>query len=191
VCRLVFTHAFAEEAVLWPALRRALPDGDQLTVRVEREHQEITEVVADLEQSRAGTPERDALIDRAITLLRDDARDEEDDLFPRLQPALSSDELRRLGRQWGIARGVAPTRSHPVVSRRPPGNVLAALPLSVIDRARDLLDEGARRTTGPVAAGGRGANRVLTSVARAIEWLPPFRQGEDPSTRFGRSDREN
>lgn len=27
LCRLVFTHAFAEEAVLWPAARRALPDG--------------------------------------------------------------------------------------------------------------------------------------------------------------------
>jgi hypothetical protein len=184
VCRLVFTHAFAEEAVLWPVLRRALPDGDQLTVRVEREHQEITEVVADLEQSRPRTAEREALIDRAIALLREDVRDEEDELFPRLQTALSPNELRRLGRQWGILRRVAPTRSHPVVSRRPPGNVLAALPLSVVDRARDLLDEGARSTTGPVAAAGRGANRALAAVGHAIERLPPFRQGEDPSS-FG------
>ena len=39
VCRLVFTHAFAEEAILWPAIRRTLPDGEELTVEVEREHQ--------------------------------------------------------------------------------------------------------------------------------------------------------
>jgi hemerythrin superfamily protein len=35
ICRLVFTHAFAEEAVLWPALRRSLDDGEELTARVE------------------------------------------------------------------------------------------------------------------------------------------------------------
>src|SRR5688500_5207066 len=40
IYRLVFSHAFAEEAVLWPALRRALHDGEELTTRVEREHQE-------------------------------------------------------------------------------------------------------------------------------------------------------
>jgi hemerythrin superfamily protein len=52
ICRLVFPHAFAEEAVLWPALRRALPDGEEVTVHVEREHQEINEVVAALDRSR-------------------------------------------------------------------------------------------------------------------------------------------
>lgn len=33
--RLVFSHAFAEETVLWPVLRRVLPDGDALTLQVE------------------------------------------------------------------------------------------------------------------------------------------------------------
>jgi hypothetical protein len=49
ICRLVFSHAFAEEAVLWPALRRSLEAGEDMTARVEREHQEITELVAALE----------------------------------------------------------------------------------------------------------------------------------------------
>ena len=31
VARLVFTHAFAEESVLFPAARRVLPEGDPLT----------------------------------------------------------------------------------------------------------------------------------------------------------------
>ena len=33
MCRLVFPHAFAEEAVLWPAMRRAQPDGEARVVR--------------------------------------------------------------------------------------------------------------------------------------------------------------
>lgn len=32
--RLVFRHAYAEETVLWPAMRAVLPDGDPLALRV-------------------------------------------------------------------------------------------------------------------------------------------------------------
>lgn len=31
IYRLVFPHAFAEESVLWPVMRRSLPDGHELT----------------------------------------------------------------------------------------------------------------------------------------------------------------
>lgn len=37
--RLGFPHAFAEESVLWPVMRAVLPDGHELTLRVEQEHQ--------------------------------------------------------------------------------------------------------------------------------------------------------
>jgi iron-sulfur cluster repair protein YtfE (RIC family) len=47
--RLVFSHAFAEETVLWPVLRRTLSDGDALTLRVEKEHQEVNELATELE----------------------------------------------------------------------------------------------------------------------------------------------
>ena len=38
LARLVFTHGFAEEAVLFPAASRVLPDGDPLTLRIETDH---------------------------------------------------------------------------------------------------------------------------------------------------------
>ena len=31
LCRWVFPHAFAEESVLWPAIRRWVPEGEELT----------------------------------------------------------------------------------------------------------------------------------------------------------------
>jgi hemerythrin superfamily protein len=190
MCRLVFTHAFAEEAVLWPALRRALHDGEQLTLEVEREHQEINEVISAVDRSRPGDPGREELVERALTLLEEDVRDEEDELFPRLQTALGPRELQRLGRLWEIVRRTAPTRSHPVVARRPPGNVLAALPLSALDRTRDLLDHAARRGPGSIASGARAASGALAAVAGAVERLPPLQRGERPSTRSGRTELE-
>ncbi|MFE8969760.1 hemerythrin domain-containing protein [Streptomyces albogriseolus] len=51
VVQLVFSHAFAEETVLWPLLRRVAPDGEELTRQVEEEHQAISELVARIERS--------------------------------------------------------------------------------------------------------------------------------------------
>ena len=182
ICRLVFTHAFAEEAVLWPALRRTVEDGDELTARVEREHQEITELVAALEDTRSGDPDRAELIQRTVTMLRQDVRDEEDVLLPRLQEAVDPSTLRRLGVVWELVRRTAPTRSHPIVSRRPPGQTLPAVPLCVTDRLRDGIDYAVRRV--PVSARPVlvTASDGLGAVARRIEQLPPLRRGERPET---------
>jgi Hemerythrin HHE cation binding domain len=179
--RLVFPHAFAEEAVLWPVLRRVLPDGEELTIQVEKEHQEVNELVVSLEKTRGG-PERQRLLDRLVEVLREDVRDEEDQLLPRLQDAVDGPTLRRLGIAWEALRRTAPTRPHPVVARRPPGNALAALPLSLIDRSRDALDGVARSRDGQW---GRTASTVSGGLARLagrVERLQPMRRGERPVT---------
>ena len=183
IYRLVFPHAFAEESVLWPVMRRALPDGGELTLEVEREHQEVNELVQRLETMDDEDPERGAVLTRLTEVLREDVRDEEDVLFPRLQSVVSRRRLRVLGVLWEVVRRIAPTRAHPVVARRPPGNVIAALPLSAIDRLRDGTDfvltraEPTRIILGPVSS-------ALRDTSHAVERLPIMRQGEDPSTRF-------
>jgi hemerythrin superfamily protein len=180
--RLVFSHAFAEEAVLWPLLRRVLPDGEQLTLQVEQEHQEVNELVVALDEHRVDGPERQRLQARLVEVLREDVRDEEDELLPRLQDALDARELRRVGWQWEAVRRTAPTRPHPVVARRPPGNVAAALPLSVIDRTRDRVDMGARVAPQQVASTLRRTSQVLARVSHLVERTPVMRRGERAST---------
>ena len=187
LCRLVFPHAFAEEAVLFPAARKVLPAGDALSLDIEQEHQEINEVYAAVEASRHGDPGREALLERAFALLDADVREEEDELLPRLRAALDDHDLRRLGRSWELVRRTAPTRAHPAVSRRPPGQTLSALPLTVLDRSRDQLDRLARRAPAPVSTGSRAASRALGTVAGLVERLPPFTRGEDPSTHTPRT----
>jgi hypothetical protein len=180
--RLVFPHAFAEESVLWPVMRRALPDGSELTLEVEQEHQEVNELVKRLDALPADDPQRAALLDRLTAVLRDDVRDEEDVLFPRLQAVLSPRRLRSLGVGWEVVRRIAPTRAHPKVARRPPGNVLAALPLSVLDRSRDRVELLHHRTAGTTRAALGAVGAALGRVSSAVERLPVFRSGEDPST---------
>ncbi|RNG30747.1 hemerythrin domain-containing protein [Streptomyces botrytidirepellens] len=155
IVRLVFSHAFAEETVLWPVVRRSVADGEELTSRVEEEHQEINDLIAEVERLPQGDPVREEKIERAFSLIRQDIRDEEDVLLPRLQEATDSARLRRLGAVWEAARLTAPTHPHPVVPRRPPGNAVLGVPLSGYDRSRDLLG-------GPV---GRGARKLLALAA--------------------------
>lgn len=183
--RLVFPHAFAEEAVLWPVMRRVLPDGHELTLQVEQEHQEVNELVTALEDVPAGDPARAPLLERLTEVLREDVRDEEDELLPRLQAVLSPARLRGLGLAWEVVRRTAPTRAHPVVARRPPGNVVAALPLSVLDRLRDLVDGIVLRGPGRGEPVLRSVSTGLGGLAHRVELLPVMRRGEDPSTGRG------
>ncbi|GAB3310193.1 hemerythrin domain-containing protein [Geodermatophilus aquaeductus] len=180
--RLVFSHAFAEETVLWPVVRRVLPDGDAITRQVEIEHQEVNELVAALEEGGLDSPERPARLARLVEVLREDVRDEEDVMFPRLQERLDPAELRRLGRRWEVMRRVSPTRPHPTVSRRPPGNALSGLPLSLLDRSRDVVDSLVRRMPAPLAPAGQVVSRGLAVVAGVVERTPPARRGDGPPT---------
>ncbi len=180
--RLVFPHAFAEESVLWPDLRRRLPEGEELTLQVEQEHQEVNELWVELEAGGQSPGERSATIDRLVQVLQEDVRDEEDQLLPRLQARSDLRGLRRLGVLWELVRRTAPTRPHPVVARRPPGNALAALPLTVLDRSRDVLDVVGRRAGAGASGWARTADRALARVAGVVERQPLLRRGERAST---------
>jgi hypothetical protein len=189
IYRLVFPHAFAEEAVLWPVIRRVLPDGHELTLQVELEHQEINELVTRLEGLDAASAERQQVLDRVVELLRADVRDEEDKLLPRLRAKLTPMQLLMLGIAWEVVRGVAPTRPHPIVARRPPGNVLSALPLSLLDRGRDRTDALLDRGAGAAGPALQMLSQALRRASHAVEKLPGMKRGEDPATRVGGSTR--
>ncbi len=168
IVQLVFSHAFAEETVLWPAVRHSVADGQELTSRVEDEHQQINDLVADIERFEPADPEREERVRLAFALIRQDIRDEEDLLLPQLQHTMDTAQLRRLGSAWEAVRRTAPTHPHPVVPRRPPGNAVLGVPLSLFDRTRDALGSGSPTAT---------AKKVLTALAGllvAATWAVAF-----------------
>ncbi|MFF6984728.1 hemerythrin domain-containing protein [Streptomyces sp. NPDC008343] len=122
--QLVFSHAFTEETVVWPLLRRVPADGEILTARVEEEHQAISELIARIERAPQDA-RHDEWIRQAFSLISQDIRDEEDELLPCLREAYGDRQLRRIGTAWEAVRAAAPTHPHPTVSRRPPGNAVS------------------------------------------------------------------
>ncbi|WP_432534491.1 hemerythrin domain-containing protein [Kineococcus arenarius] len=162
-------HAFAEETVLFPAYRQHLPEqGEELTRHIEGDHQQVNELLVQLQDADPRSPDYDATVRRAFEVIRHDAHDEEDDLLPRLQRVATEEELRAIGAAWEVQRRTAPTRPHPKVPRRPPGNALAAVPLAVTDRVKDAAEHlAAGSAVRRAALAGALVGAVVAAVAAA------------------------
>jgi hypothetical protein len=152
------------------------------SLQIERDHQEVDELVARLDSSSTKGSGQSELLCRTFAVLDHDVRTEEDDLLPRLQQVLSPRQLRFLGLRWELVRRISPTRPHPVVSRRPPGQTLSALPLTMLDRSRDRLQQldelTHHRLTRPLST----LDWILAAAAGWVERLPVMQRGERPDT---------
>lgn len=138
VIRALSVHAAIEEQVVYPAMRKALPDGETLVQMAIDEHQHIKDTLAAIEHA-ASTDKRDPLLLQLMSNLRHHVDEEETELFPKLRASLGRDELDAMGSKLEAARKVAPTRPHPHAPNTPPGNIVAGAAAAAIDRARDAL----------------------------------------------------
>ncbi|MEU4161199.1 hemerythrin domain-containing protein [Actinoplanes sp. NPDC026670] len=129
-------HLCAEEQYLYPAVRAAVPGGEQIADRELAEDQAILERLRDLERTGAG---RD---DLAEAVRRHVAADAEE-LLPLLEQMVPSEDLVRLGNRFETAEEAAPTRPHPSTPSVPPWNKVVDPLVGVADKIRDVISSRA------------------------------------------------
>jgi hemerythrin superfamily protein len=139
-------HSVAEEIYLYPATREVLPDGDQIADREIAEHGGAEKTMKRLERLPAGVPQFRIGVESLISTVRGHIADEEENLFPRLRQACTTEQLVDLGKKIERAKQIAPTRPHPSAPSTPPANMLLAPGTGLVDRIRDALS---RRPTSP------------------------------------------
>ncbi|WP_405650491.1 hemerythrin domain-containing protein [Streptomyces sp. NBC_00019] len=132
-------HSVAEEAYLYPAVRKHVPGGDALADQEIGDHARAERLMKDLEGCDAGDPEFDRLMTMLMTEIRSHLADEEQNLFPRLRASCPPEALDALGDKVRQAKKVAPTRPHPSTPSTPPANKLLAPGVGMVDRLRDTL----------------------------------------------------
>jgi hemerythrin superfamily protein len=132
-------HSVGEEQYVYPAARKMLPNGEELTEHEIEEHAEAEEVMRKLEGTDADDPAFDGLVQQLIKEVRHHIEDEEKDLLPQLAEACDSAELDELGAKFAHAKSIAPTRPHPSAPDRPPANKILDPGVGLIDRMRDAL----------------------------------------------------
>jgi hemerythrin-like domain-containing protein len=138
IVRELSVHAAIEEQVLYPVMRKELPDGETLIEEAIREHQQVKETLAAIEGADIAT-ERDQLVVRLISDVRHHVEEEETELFPKLRASIRKSELQEMGSKLAAAKKMAPTHPHPHAPNTPPGNVVAGAAAAVLDKARDAL----------------------------------------------------
>ncbi len=136
----VARHSVAEEMYLYPAARKVLPNGDELVDEEIEEHAEVEKLLKAWESMSGDDPEFLPTFQKIkANLLHHIDEEEEAELFPAMQEALSVEEQEKLGEQITRAKKLAPTRPHPSAPQEPPWNKVVGVPTGIIDRVRDLM----------------------------------------------------
>ncbi|MEU8266346.1 hemerythrin domain-containing protein [Sphaerisporangium sp. NPDC049002] len=131
-------HFVAEEAYLYPAVRRLIPGGDDLADREIGEHAEAERLMKDLERTDTGDPAFGHLLDKLMAAVREHMREEESRLFPELVKYADAEELHGIGKKITAIKKIAPTRPHPAAPGNPLVGKLLAPGTGLVDRIRDL-----------------------------------------------------
>jgi hemerythrin superfamily protein len=142
--QLLAVHETAEEEVVYPALRTSGEDGDRIADARTAEEDEAKTMLSDLERTDLGGAEFDDKLRRFEQLVLSHARNEEQEVFPRLRQTQTPERLQQLGTAVRAAEAVAPTHPHPHGPESAVGNVVVGPFVALVDRARDAI-RGATR----------------------------------------------
>ncbi|MBA3738859.1 MAG: DUF2188 domain-containing protein [Actinobacteria bacterium] len=114
-------HAAMEEKVFYPAVRSVLADGDQLVEESLREHQDVKQLLADLEGMSPNEARFDGTVMRLISEVRHHVNEEESEILPKLRTAIGASQLVELGARMQEAkrsRGAVATSEPPVTAKK-------------------------------------------------------------------------
>ena len=136
--RMLAVHETAEEEIIHPVARRALPDGEAVVAaRIEEERFAKTALV-EIESLPIDCTEFTILIQRLKIDVLSHAESEEKLVFDRLRGVIEPKQLVRMRRTAQLAEAIAPTRPHPGIESAA-GNFLVGPFVAMLDRARDRL----------------------------------------------------
>lgn len=136
--RLLAVHETAEEEIVHPVARRALPDGDRVISAHLREENEAKKVLAELEKLDLDSTEFETQFAAFTASVLAHAESEERQEFERLADHLDQNKLAGMRKAVKLAESIAPTRPHAGVESAL-ANVLVGPFASMLDRARDAL----------------------------------------------------
>ncbi|HET7788772.1 MAG TPA: hemerythrin domain-containing protein [Myxococcales bacterium] len=153
IIRELAVHSAVEEMLFYPAVRTAglkadTRAGEQASGTVLEsleEHHVVKWTLSELEKMKAEDERFDPKVKVLMESVRHHVKEEQDELFPKARRLLGQKMLDELGARMEKAKKLAPTRPHPRAPDQPPGNMVAGTMAAMMDRARDLVRDGAEK----------------------------------------------
>jgi hemerythrin superfamily protein len=147
-------HTEAEEQVLYPFIRKEVPDGDSLMDEAEQEHAEAKTVLARVATLDVSTREFEQELKQLEKLVSHHVDEEESEVFPKLERASDAVQLGRLRAELETARAaLAPQPT---------------LPAETPTRGRRSSTRSPSKSSG-----GGSRSRRPASRGRAGVWVQP------------------
>ncbi|OBI82830.1 hemerythrin domain-containing protein [Mycobacterium asiaticum] len=131
-------HEAIEEQFFWPAVRRALDDGDELADHAIAQEEAGKKLLQRLEDGRPGEPGYHEALKQFVIAGREHIMFEQDVVWPRFAAAVDHDELEVIGRRLETAKKVAPTRPHPNTPSDSITQKTMGMGAAVVDLVRDV-----------------------------------------------------
>ena len=151
-------HSAVEEILFYPAVRtaglkagtRAGEAASDLVLESLEEHHIVKWTLSELEKMDPEDERYCAKVEVLVESVRHHIEEEEGDLFPKARKLLGEEVLDELGQRMEKAKKLVPTRPHPRSPDTPPGNMVAGLMASMMDRTKDMVrgvaDKAMRRS---------------------------------------------
>jgi len=137
IIRELSVHAACEEELLYPMVKKVIPNGENLASRSITEHQELKKVLYKLDQKTCVDPEYLSLMNEVMKDVVEHVKKEETEILPILKQHSNKQELIEMGEKFQSKKKSVPTRPHPSAPTTFPLNVPANKMTAPIDKARD------------------------------------------------------
>ena len=102
-------HASAEEKVLYPRVRKEVPDGKEESKDAIEEHDQIRESLKEVEEHDAGTELFTLAVAQLVATTKHHVGVEESELLPDFRKNSDATEREELGRKFSEAKAKAPS----------------------------------------------------------------------------------
>jgi hemerythrin superfamily protein len=153
IIRELAVHSAVEEMLFYPAVRtaglkadtRAGEQASETVLESLEEHHVVKWTLSELEKMKPEDERYDAKVKVLMESVRHHVKEEQDELFPKARRVLGQKMLDELGTRMEKAKKLAPTRPHPRAPDQPPGNMVAGTMAAMMDRAKDLVRDGAEK----------------------------------------------
>lgn len=137
-------HEVAEEEIVYPEVRKLVPNGERLANARIKEQSAAEELLAKMEKAGTDDKQFPTYLHRLQKAVLEHAEKEEKLIFAPLGNALGADRRTQLGARYQKAKAAAPTHPHPNAPDTPPGNMAFGPVAALVDWARDAIHELAR-----------------------------------------------
>lgn len=141
---LLAVHETAEEMILRPVSQKTA--GAEVADARNREEDEATHTLADLEKMNVGSAEFDTRFAEFERAVLNHAELEEREEFPPVRSGSTAEELSRMGEKLLKAEKGAPTHPHPMAAGSPKAQWALGPFASMVDKVRDAVKSSSSGT---------------------------------------------